>query len=224
MKRLLQFCLIVCFSIAMTSMALAQTVTCKTIQSGEITDPLGEVITNGKDQWGYNFEARRFTGSYCKSLYDKPFYCQISPDDTDLVMKWNKEFLSNEDCNDDGKLDRPTDFGGSYKGSGAWFINHRYGQVYMDGKYYQTEYFTKAVAVPEDAYSQMDYTVTPPTLNWYTAEGELLGKAVFLRLGDGPSNFTKDFYMAQEIYNFKPMDWHGVIYTAPVGPGLGHVE
>lgn len=48
-------------------------------------------------------------------------------------MNWNNAWLSNQDCNSDNILDRPSDEGGTYRGSGAWLTNHATG-TYLSTK------------------------------------------------------------------------------------------
>jgi len=82
-------------------------------------------------------------------------------------MKWNDSWLSNKDCDGDGKLDRYFGFD-SYIGSGAWLTSHQSGSyVGDDGKEHNWNYFVKIVAALADAAKEGD--------TWYTAEGEEIG-------------------------------------------------
>ena len=63
-------------------------------------------------------------------------------------MKWNDTWLSNEDCDGDGKLDRYYGYD-SYIGSGAWLTNHNSGVYDVVCEW---DYFVKIVAAPADAY------------------------------------------------------------------------
>ena len=94
---------------------------CTTIKSGELLGSDGSVINVGYDQWGYNYQARLFNGNYCDAYRDAA-WCQAYAEDN-LSMKWNDAWLSNKDCDGDGKLDRHFGFT-SYIGSGAWLTNH----------------------------------------------------------------------------------------------------
>jgi hypothetical protein len=68
-----------------------------------------------------------------------------------LMMKWNDAWLSNQDCDGDGKLDRHYGYP-TYRGSGAWLTNHQSGTyVDTDGKTERWTHFMKIVAVPLDA-------------------------------------------------------------------------
>jgi hypothetical protein len=113
---------------------------CATIQSGMITDSAGDPLTVGYDQFGYNYQAHMFSGRYCD--YDRVIggdSCEVN-----LIMKWNDAWISNTDCDGDGKLDRHYGFD-SYIGSGAWLTNQQSGQD--DGKTWT--YFVKIVAMQE---------------------------------------------------------------------------
>jgi hypothetical protein len=97
---------------------------CTTIQSGKLCNSEGDVITTGFDEWGYNYQGRFFLGGYCDAYRDAA-WCQPYKDDQ-LSMKWNDAWLSNKDCDGDGKLDRHLGYD-SYIGSGAWLTNHQSG-------------------------------------------------------------------------------------------------
>jgi hypothetical protein len=98
---------------------------CTTIQSGDLLNSVNEVITTGYDDWGYNYQAKIFNGTYCDAYRDAA-WCQPYAD-VNLSMKWNDAWLSNKDCSGDDKLDRH--YGHiSYIGSGAWLTNHMSGE------------------------------------------------------------------------------------------------
>lgn len=82
--------------------------------------------------------------------------------DTHVQMKWNDAWLSNMDCDGDGKLDRHYGYD-SYIGSGAWLTNHMRGDGWT--------YFVKIVAVPEDA-EAVDGI-------WYAADGTEIGPVIW---------------------------------------------
>ncbi|ADB58002.1 hypothetical protein [Archaeoglobus profundus] len=118
-----------------------------------------------------------------------------------LVMKWNDAWLSNKDCDGDGKLD--THYGyDSYIGSGAWETNHMWGTYELDGTICRWEYFVKIVAVPEDAYLENG--------TWYTADGTEIGPAIW-----------GQFAVIQEVYNDPCGGYHGIMYLSPAPAGLG---
>lgn len=109
-----------------------------------------------------------------------------------LMMKWNDAWLSNKDCDGDGKLDRHFGYD-SYIGSGAWLTNHMRGE---DGEDIWT-YFVKIVAVPEDAYLCKEI--------WYTADETEIGPVIW-----------GSFAIIQQVGSGE-----GVIYVSPSGPGFG---
>jgi len=127
---------------------VAKNTTCVSIQDGTLFASTGEPITPGYDEFGYNYQAHMFNGRYCD--YDRVSggaYCDVT-----LVMKWNDAWLSNKDCDGDGKLDRHNGFD-SYIGSGAWETNHQSGTyIGDDGKEHKWTYFVKIVAKPTADY------------------------------------------------------------------------
>ena len=172
---------------------------CTTIQSGELTDKVDNVITTGYDMWGYNYQAHIFNGSYCDAYRDA-VWCQPYAEN-DLIMKWNDAWLSNKDCDLDGKLDRH--YGSdTYRGSGAWLTNHESGKVEVDGKLLNWSYFTKIVAAPLDAIA-IDGI-------WYTADDVEIGPVIW-----------GQFAIIQEVVNDPSMGAHGVLYKGVAGSGLG---
>ena len=72
---------------------------CTTIQEGTLLTSTGYVIVPGYDQWGYNYQAHMFNGTYCDAYRDAA-WCQPWKD-VELMMKWNDAWLSNKDCSDD---------------------------------------------------------------------------------------------------------------------------
>ena len=182
---------------------------CTTIQSGDLLDSAGNVITAGYDEFGYNYQAHMFNGRYCDS--DRVAggdYCDVN-----LIMKWNDAWLSNKSCDDDLLLDRHFGYE-SYIGSGAWITNHMWGEYDgEDGKICKWEYFTKIVAVPADAtlgdlvgYDEWG----DPIYFWYAADGTEIGREIW-----------GSFATIQSIYNDPCGGYHGVEYLSPAGPGFG---
>ena len=113
-----------------------------------------------------------------------------------LNMKWNDAWLSNKDCDGDGALDRHYGFP-SYIGSGAWETNHMRGED--DGQ--KWTYFTKIVAVPDDA-----YRIGPSnTGTWYTADDVEIGTDIW-------GAFATVLEVESGI---------GAYYVSPSGPGFG---
>ena len=170
---------------------------CTTIQDG-LQDSKGNPLVLGYDQWGYNYQAHIFNGLYENYIRPSP---PVTESDTNLQMKWNDAWLSNKDCDGDGKLDRHYGYP-SYIGSGAWLTNHMWGTYEEDGETYKWSYFVKIIAVPSDAVKKDGV--------WYTAEGAEIGPAIW-----------GSFAIIQEVYNDQGTGEHGVLYKSPVGPGLG---
>lgn len=173
---------------------------CTTIQSGELSASTGEQLTTGFDQYGYNYQAHQYIGYY--GNYQRP------PEPVDwgyrLMMKWNDAWLSNKDCDGDGKLDRHYGFG-SYIGSGAWLTNHMSGTDDIDGETCKWTYFVKIVAAPEGAY--------PESGRWYTSDGVEIGEVIW-----------GSFAIIQSVYNSPCEGAHGVEYLSPASPGFGYYK
>jgi len=175
---------------------------CTTIQDGTLLTSGGDVILPGYDQWGYNYQAHMFNGTYCDAYRDAA-WCQPYKD-IELMMKWNDAWLSNKDCSDDGLLDRH--FGDpSYIGSEAWLTNHQAGKVEVNGKVRKWTYFVKIVAAPEDATVSSGF--------WFTADGTELGPVIW-----------GSFAIIQQVSNDPSAGEHGILYKSPVGPGFGHID
>jgi hypothetical protein len=173
---------------------------CTTIQSGELFASDGNLIKPGYDEWGYNYQADMFNGGYCDAYRDAA-WCQPYKDD-ELIMKWNNAWLSNQDCNGDGILDRHYGYP-SYIGSGAWLTNHQQGTYDQNGKECKWEYFVKIVAAPADA--TLDGGV------WYGADGIEIGSEIW-----------GEFAITEEVNNDPCAGLHGAAYISPTRPGLGN--
>jgi hypothetical protein len=160
---------------------------CTRIQDGVLTYSVGHYLAEqpletGYDIFGYNYQAHLFNGYYCNVYLggagfppydgDSESYLAANPGaeshwawpyrDIWLNMKWNDAWLSNRDCDGDGKLDRYYGFP-SYIGSGAWLTNHQKGEDWV--------WFTKIVAAPSDAYNVGGI--------WYTADGTEIGPVIW---------------------------------------------
>jgi hypothetical protein len=173
---------------------------CATIQSGTLLTSDGQVIVPGYDQWGYNYQAHMFNGTYCDAYRDAS-WCQAYRD-IELLMKWNDAWMSNKDCDGDGLLDRheglPT-----YIGSGAWTTNHQSGTYEDDdGNECRWSYFVKIVAAPADAYKLGG--------TWFDASGTEIGPVIW-----------GEFAIVQQVDNDPCAGTHGVGYLSPIGPGFG---
>lgn len=82
---------------------------CATIQSGTIIDSAGNPVALGYDEFGYNYQAHMFNGTYDSSdrKLDGKYWGQTGDFvDDKLMMKWSDPWLANVDCNGDNKLDR----------------------------------------------------------------------------------------------------------------------
>lgn len=210
MKKLaiVLFCLALVFTFSVPVMAQGGMDKCATIKDGTIEygrvgDPSTEIIPIGYDQWGYNYQAHFFNGYY--GNYSRPDVLVTEGDW--LTMKWSDTWLSNKDCNDDGKLDRGYDCepvnASSSACPGAWLTNHQWGTYTdADGNECKWNYFVKIVAVPEDAVKDGDL--------WYTADGELIGSVIW-----------GAYARIQQISNDACAGEHGPLYISPVGPGFG---
>jgi len=225
MHKKLHYFLIMAVIVSMAiPVALAAPKTNSTrIKDGEITYSAGhylegERLTIGFDIFGYNYQAHLFKGSYANVYLgrdglppytgDAEAYLAEHPEaaekwywsarDTNLVMKWNDAWLSNMDQDDDGALDLYYGYD-SYIGSGAWLTNHMTG-VNEDGTHWT--YFTKIVAVPEDAVLDGDL--------WYTADGTEIGPEIW-----------GAFATIMEVSNDPALDEHGVLYLSPFSAGFG---
>ena len=162
------------------------------------------MIETGYDKWGYNYQAHIFNGLYENaSRPENP----VEESDTNLQMKWNEAWLSNKDCDGDGKLDRYFGFP-SYIGSGAWLTNHMSGKYTdADGNECQWTYFVKIVAAPADAIIKIS---GENGKYWFAADGTEIGPVIW-----------GDFAIIQQIYNDSGTGEHGVEYLSPAGPGFG---
>jgi len=169
---------------------VAKKTTCVSIQDGTLFASTGELITLGYDEFGYNYQAHMFNGRYCD--YDR--VSGGASCDVTLVMKWNDAWLSNKDCDGDGKLDRHNGFD-SYIGSGAWETNHQSGAyVGDDGKEHKWTYFVKIVAKPTADYDCAAHS------------GEEIWGA---------------FCVIQSVFNDPYGGYHGLEFKA-ARPGLGN--
>lgn len=222
MRKFWLLILIPCLLVFYPVTVFAGESSCATIQSGTLKYSPGHFLTEqpltvGFDPYGYNYQGHMFKGYYINTYLGKdgfpPYdgddkaYLSANPSvkikwywpyrDVMLEMKWNDSWLSNKDCNSDGKLDRPDDNGGSYIGSGAWITNHMNGGKGNN----HWVYFTKIIAVPADAKKVKEGSIYV----WYTAEGTKIGPEIW-----------GSFATVQEVESGS-----GILYVSPVGAGLG---
>ncbi len=119
-------------------------------------------------------------------------------------MKWNDAWLSNRDCDGDGKLDRYYGYS-SYIGSGAWLTNHQSGSYEENSQTYYWNDFVKIVAVPADAVAKAGV--------WYTAGGTEIGPVIW-----------GAFAIIQEVYNDQGTGDHGLFSKSSASPGFGFYQ
>lgn len=119
---------------------------CFNIKSGLVVDSVGNVLTMGYDQYGYNYQAHMFNGLY--ENYSRPTVPVTEGLDS-LIMKWSDDWLANQDCDDDGLLDRGLDrnTGIATGTSMGWLTNHMEGEYEDGGEFYHYTYFVKIVFV-----------------------------------------------------------------------------
>jgi hypothetical protein len=199
---------------------------CTTIQEGVLTYSsahylAGQPLETGFNDYGYNYQAQMFSGSYANSYLggdglppwngDDAAYLAANPTAASkwywpyrrvhLEMKWNDAWLGSADCDGDGLLDRH--FGlPSYVGSGAWLTNHQSGVDALEsGKKYRWTYFSKIMAAPEDATWTGGY--------WFSADGEQLGPSVW-----------GAFVEVMNVSNDRALGDRGVTLKGP-HPGFG---
>ena len=120
---------------------------CATIQSGGVFDTFGSPIVIGYDEFGYNYQAHQFNGTYDSSdrVIDGTYFGSTGDFvDDRLAMKWSDDWLSNLDCNGDGRLDRGADAGGISQG---WLTNHIEGDYDSTGDGTQDAHYTYFVKI-----------------------------------------------------------------------------
>jgi len=192
---------------------------CAKIQDGTILYSAGHFLAGqplsvGYDIFGYNYQAHLFNGSYANVYLGKDGYPPYTGDDatyladnpgaathwawpyrtTQLLMKWDQDWISNVDCDGDGSLDRHYNTS-SYIGSEAWETNHMWDEYELDGKICTWDYFTKIVAVSSDA--ELVGGV------WYNADGTEIGPAIW-----------GEFATIQSVYNDPCGGFTGIEYLS----------
>lgn len=208
MKKFATFTAVLVAGVLTAQSALAL---CTTIQDGGLVDSIGDPISVGYDEWGYNYQAHMFNSDYCDAgrgvwgcpIYDTDVERWIDVGEVDLMMTWNDAWLANKSCDDDNSLDRHLG-SASYKGSGAWLTNHMSGKVEINGKLRKWTYFVKIIAVPTEATEVGGY--------WLAADGTEIGESIW-----GP------FAIIQEVSNDPSKGAHGILYNSPAHPGLGNL-
>ncbi len=164
---------------------------CTTIKDGTLTDTLGNPLVLGFDQFGYNYQAHEFNGTYdsVDRVIDGKFWGQTGDFvDDHLWMKWSNDWLSNKDCNGDGKLDRGAPGSSGYPIiSQGWLTNHVEGYYDSDGDGTQDAHYTWFVKIV-----------------WVGPGGSLWGQ----------------YDIIQEVYNDPSGGFHGLQFKLGA-PGLG---
>lgn len=118
---------------------------CARIQDGTLTDSAGELLTLGYDQFGYNYQAHMFNGTYDsvdRKLDGKYWGSTGDFVDDKLIMKWSDSWLANVDCDGDGKLDRGLVDGVASGTSKGWLTNVVEGDYDSDGDGTQDAHYT----------------------------------------------------------------------------------
>lgn len=215
--------------LALTSLAASPALAaqaCTNIQSGKLLYQAGAYLAGqrlrtGFDPYGYNYQAHAYSGSYFNVYANGAGFPPYNGDDAaylaanpaaashwawpyrndDVAMKWNDAWLSNVDCDGDGKLDRHYGFP-TYVGSGAWETNHQSGEYTDAGGNHSWNYFVKIVAVPSNA--------TLVSGIWKNVSGTDIGPQIW-----------GEFAITQEVYNDTGTGDHGIAYRSPAGPGVG---
>jgi hypothetical protein len=224
------------------AMSLAKKGDCVSLKDGTLLYTtsyfLGDMpIPIGYDEYGYNYQARMFNGSYFNNAANKNGYPPWKGDDVayladnpdaesyklwayreiKLSMKWSDTWLSNMDCNGDGKLDRgyacdPV-LASSSACQGSWLTNHMSGRdILGNGKEYKWTYFTKMITPPNDAY-KVPTNANGSTIRgiWYTADGVEIGSVIW-----------NAYAKIHVVSNDKYYDERGLIYKSLESSGLGY--
>jgi hypothetical protein len=140
---------LVCFGVLLS--ANTSFADCAKIKSGSIIDTAGNPVTLGNDQFGYNYQAHLFNGTYDSSdrVLDGLYFGSVGDyTDDNLIMKWSDEWLSNVDCNGDNLLDRGLNSktGVATGASMGWLTNQIEGDyIGTDGDSHHYTYFAKIV-------------------------------------------------------------------------------
>ena len=129
---------------------MAKTPACATISGGTITDSAGNLIGLGYDEFGYNYQAHTFNGTYDSSdrNIDGTYWLDTGDYvDDHLMMKWSDAWLANVDCNGDHKLDRGLVDGAVGGTSLGWLTNHVVGDYDSDNNGSQDAHYTDFVKI-----------------------------------------------------------------------------
>ena len=164
---------------------------CTSIKDGILTDTLGNPLVLGFEQFGYNYQAHEFNGTYdsVDRVLDGKYWGQTGDFVNDrLWMKWSDDWISNKDCNGDGKLDRGAAESSGYPVlSQGWLTNHVEGDYDSDGDGIEDAHYTYFVKIV-----------------WVGPGGSLWGQ----------------YDTIQEVYNDPVGGFHGLQFKIGA-PGLG---
>ena len=150
--------------------AAAQPSSCATIADGTIQDSAGNTVQLGYDQFGYNYQAHMFNGTYDSSdrTLDGTYWGDNTGEyaDDSLIMKWSDAWLANVDCNGDGKLDRGLGTEGyTTNTSRGWLTNQNVGDYTLGGAVQHYTYFAKIVWVGAGGSLWGEYQIILEVLN-----------------------------------------------------------
>lgn len=143
MRRTLFLSILILVALVYAVPAGAQS--CTKIQSGALIDSAGNPIGLGYDKYGYNYQAHIFNGLY--DNFSRPAV-PVTDGAVNLIMKWSDDWLANQDCNGDGKLDRGLNAktGVSTGTSIGWLTNQMEGDcITTTGDSIHATYFAKIV-------------------------------------------------------------------------------
>jgi hypothetical protein len=150
---------------ATAAVAAPKNDTCATIKDGTIADSVGNQISVGFDEFGYNYQAHLFKGPY--DGFDRVWGNDTSDLADDLlIMKWSDAWLANVDCDHDGKLDRGLVDGAASGISKGWLTNHVVGDYFDDdgAEHHYTD-FVKIVWTGPDSPLWGQYTIIQEVYN-----------------------------------------------------------
>ena len=142
---------------------------CATIKDGTITDSAGNPVVMGYDEFGYNYQAHMFNGTYDSSdrTIDGTYWGDTGDYvDDKLMMKWSDPWLANVDCNGDHKLDRGLVAGEVNGVSMGWLTNHVVGDYTdVEGNTQHYTDFVKIVWTGPGSPLWGQYTIIQEVLN-----------------------------------------------------------
>ncbi|MBI2560146.1 MAG: hypothetical protein HYW14_03305, partial [Planctomycetes bacterium] len=148
-------------------------------------------IVLGYDQFGYNYQAHMFNGTYdsVDRNLDGTYWGSTGDYVNDrLRMKWSDDWLSNKDCSGDGKLDRGSPSSNGWPTiSQGWLTNQVEGDYDSDGDGTEDAHYSYFVKIV-----------------WVGPGGPLWGQ----------------YTIIQEVYNDPVGGYNGVLYKA-ASPGFG---